>query len=156
MLHPESPALNSHDTWDWPVVGATFCLNAKRIDSFNQINLSLWTVWWRAARGQELPECEEGKPGLMETSAWQRGISEVSSWQRGPGGPCICGRRTCREITENIHFLYDLVQVRLPHKGRVPMQHVYQNYLESLLKMQIPSKTLPSFQKIMIKIWCEV
>lgn len=73
----------------------------------------------------------------------------LTTWARRA---CIRGRKRCREITENIHFLYDLVQVRLPHKGRVPMQHVNQNYLESLLKMQIPSKTLPSFQEILIKI----
>ena len=32
MLCPESPTLNSQDTWDWPVVGATLYLNPTRID----------------------------------------------------------------------------------------------------------------------------
>lgn len=58
--------------------------------------------------------------------------------------PCMRRVEWYQETRGKIHVLYDVIQVRVYHKGRVPTQHAYQDHLETLLKILIPGKTLLS------------
>lgn len=44
------------------------------------------------------------------------------------------------DTKKKIHFLYHLVQVIFPHKGRVPIQQVCQNHLEGELARNADSR----------------
>lgn len=133
-LYPKSAALNSHDTWDWPIVGTTFYLNPTGIDSFNQINpLSLWKVQWqRAARCHSLSECQGEARNEGDKSSAGGGFrgEQLTPWAGVVGWAEALHEQGGLVLGDwgKIPVLYTLVQVKFSQKCRIPVQHVYQNH----------------------------
>lgn len=86
MFCPESPAGNSHDNWDWPVVGATFYLNPTRIDFF-LIRLTCCHFGRNSGKGGS---CHSVRRGGREWSGGGKPLAEADL--RGGQWPPWAGR----------------------------------------------------------------